>query len=153
MKRIIRNIEKLQENGVPENSLKGFEPFELRECFEKIGGHGGGGEEFGGKMPWWKEEKVVLGRMKKEKVERRADMVLEKGLLERLRVQARKMRKWVKVMKAGVTDDVVYHIKLAWRRSELAMLKFELPLCRNMERAREIVEVWFCLICFTLVCP
>lgn len=140
MRRIIRNIEKLQDNKPPENSHKGSDPFELSDCFDKIGG-GDGEQGFGGKMPWSKADKVVLRRMKKERVERRADLILEKGLLERLRVQARKMRKWIKVMKAGVTDDVVHHIKLTWRSSELAMLKFEIPLCRNMERAREIVEV------------
>ncbi|KAL5743331.1 hypothetical protein ACOSP7_026181 [Xanthoceras sorbifolium] len=142
MKKIIRNIEKLQENGVCENTQKDFKPFELRECFEKIGG--GGDEEvreFGGKMPWSKEERVVYRRMKKEKVERRAETVLDKVLLGRLRGEARRMRKWVKVMKAGVTENVVYEIRLAWRRSELAMVKFDIPLCRNMERAREIVEL------------
>ncbi|KAL5809917.1 hypothetical protein ACOSQ4_026485 [Xanthoceras sorbifolium] len=92
-------------------------------------------------MPWSKEERVVYRRMKKEKVERRAETVLDKVLLGRLRGEARRMRKWVKVMKAGVTENVVYEIRLAWRRSELAMVKFDIPLCRNMERAREIVEL------------
>ncbi|KAK4838817.1 hypothetical protein QYF36_016639 [Acer negundo] len=144
MKKIIRNIEKLQENGVCENTQKDLKPFELRKCFEKIGGGGDKEEEvreFGGKMPWSKEERVVLRRMKKEKVERRAETVVDKDLLERLRGEARKMRRWVKVMKAGVTESVVYEIRLAWRRSELALVKFDVPLCQNMERAREILEL------------
>ena len=54
------------------------------------------------------------------------------------------MRTWIKVKKAGVTQDVVDQIKRTWRRNELAMIKFDIPLCRNMDRAREIVEVLAC---------
>ncbi|QHO09749.1 Chloroplastic group IIA intron splicing facilitator CRS1 [Arachis hypogaea] len=51
------------------------------------------------------------------------------------------MRIWVKVKKLGVTQDVVDEIKRTWRNNELAMLKFDIPLCKNMDRAREIVEL------------
>uniref|UniRef100_A0A0R0KUF6 CRM domain-containing protein n=1 Tax=Glycine max TaxID=3847 RepID=A0A0R0KUF6_SOYBN len=62
-------------------------------------------------------------------------------LLRKLRNEAERMRTWIKVKKARVTQDVVDQIKRTWRRNELAMTKFDIPLCRNMDRAREIVEV------------
>lgn len=79
--------------------------------------------------------------MKKEKVVSKAELSLDKELLERLRGEAAKMRTWVKVKKAGVTQSVVDEIRLTWRTSELAMIKFYMPLCRNMNRARDIVEM------------
>ncbi|KAH8479404.1 hypothetical protein H0E87_031643 [Populus deltoides] len=78
--------------------------------------------------------------MKKEKVVSKAELSLDKELLERLRGEAAKMRTWVKVKKAGVTQSVVDEIRLTWKTSELAMIKFYMPLCRNMNRARDIVE-------------
>ncbi|XWS30736.1 hypothetical protein CRYUN_Cryun23aG0014400 [Craigia yunnanensis] len=93
-------------------------------------------------MPWLREEeKIVFRRMKKEKVLIQAEISLDKDFLERLRRKAMRMRKWVKVMKAGVTQAVVDEISLAWRKSELVMVKFGVPLCRNMDRAREIIEM------------
>jgi len=84
---------------------------------------------------------MVFRRMKKEKVVSAANLRLDEGLLERLKGEARKMRNWVKVKKAGVNEGVVEQIRLIWKSDELAMLKFDVPLCRNMDRAREIVEV------------
>lgn len=88
-----------------------------------------------------REERVGNWRMKKEKVVSKAELSLDKELLERLRGEAAKMRTWVKVKKAGVTQSVVDEIRLTWRTSELAMIKFYMPLCRNMNRARDIVEM------------
>ncbi|KAI3519305.1 hypothetical protein L1887_08334 [Cichorium endivia] len=66
----------------------------------------------------------------------------EKSLThKRLKDEARKMRNWVKVKKAGVNEGVLEQIRLIWNTDELAMLKFDMPLCRNMDRAREIVEI------------
>ncbi|XP_020997015.1 chloroplastic group IIA intron splicing facilitator CRS1, chloroplastic isoform X1 [Arachis duranensis] len=94
------------------------------------------------RMPWEKDEKSVLFvRLKKEKPVTAADLTLDKVLLKRLRSEAAKMRIWVKVKKLGVTQDVVDEIKRTWRNNELAMLKFDIPLCKNMDRAREIVEL------------
>ena len=93
------------------------------------------------RMPWEKDESVVFLTMKKEKPVTAADLTLDKVLLKRLRSEAAKMRTWVKVKKAGVTQAVVDEIKRTWRKNELAMVKFDIPLCRNMDRAREIVEV------------
>lgn len=93
-------------------------------------------------LPWKREEeKVVIRRVKKEKVVT-AELSLDGMLLERLRHEAALIRKWVKVMKAGVTQAVVDQVHFTWRNDELALLKFGVPLCRNMDRAREIVEVW-----------
>lgn len=93
------------------------------------------------RMPWEKDEKIVILGMKKDKALTAADMTLDKVLLQRLRGEAATLRKWVKVKKAGVTQDVVDEIKRIWRRNELAMVKFDIPLSQNMDRAREIVEV------------
>ncbi|CAI0451453.1 unnamed protein product [Linum tenue] len=93
------------------------------------------------KLPWVREEKVVRYRLKKDKVVTQAELVLDQDLLERLRAEAARMRIWVKVKKLGVTQRVVDEIKSAWETNELAMAKFDLPLCRNMDRAREIVEL------------
>lgn len=92
------------------------------------------------KMPWETERTVVFRRVKKEKVPTAAELTLDKELLERLRGEAGKMRKWVKVKKAGVTQAVVDEVHSVWANNELAMLRFDLPLCRNMDRAQEIVE-------------
>ncbi|XP_058728773.1 chloroplastic group IIA intron splicing facilitator CRS1, chloroplastic-like isoform X2 [Vicia villosa] len=93
-----------------------------------------------GRMPWEKDEKIDFLKVKKEKIVTSADLALDKVLLQRLRGEAAKMRIWVKVKKAGVTQDVVKEIKRTWRTNELAMVKFDIPLCQNMDRAREIVE-------------
>ncbi|MBA0653329.1 hypothetical protein Goklo_020521 [Gossypium klotzschianum] len=142
MKKIIRDVEKLQGNGVlDDNQIGKFEEFEIGNWLEEIGS-GGEVKKFDRKMPWVREEeKVVFRRMKKEKVLTQAEIILDNDLLERLRKKAMRMRKWVKVMKAGVTQAVVDEIRLAWRNNELVMLKFGVPLCRNMDRASEIVEM------------
>ncbi|XP_076908025.1 chloroplastic group IIA intron splicing facilitator CRS1, chloroplastic-like isoform X2 [Bidens hawaiensis] len=93
------------------------------------------------KLPWERDERMVFRRMKKEKLATAADLSLDEGLIERLRTEAKNMRKWVKVMKAGVNEGVVEQIRLIWKTDELAMIKFDVPLCRNMDRAREIVEI------------
>lgn len=143
MKKIIENIEKLQKDQIlNESRKKDTDKFEFRGCFEENGRNemdlrfG-----FGGKVPWLREERFVFRRMKKERVVTKAEMMLDGELLERLRDEAREMKKWVKVKKAGVTESVVFEIRLAWRRNELAMVKFDVPLCRNMDRAREILEL------------
>ncbi|KAH9739306.1 chloroplastic group IIA intron splicing facilitator CRS1 [Citrus sinensis] len=143
MKKIIENIEKLQKDQIlDETQKKDMEKFEFRGCFEENGSdeedlRGG----FGGKVPWLREERFVFRRMKKERMVTKAETMLDGELIERLKDEARKMRKWVKVKKAGVTESVVFEIRLAWRRNELAMVKFDVPLCRNMDRAREILEL------------
>ncbi|KAK9041226.1 hypothetical protein V6N11_016337 [Hibiscus sabdariffa] len=141
MKKIIRNVEKLQGNEVLEETQIGeSEEFEIGNWFEEIGSERDV-KRFDRKKPWMREEELVFRRMKKEKVLTQAEISLDKYLLERLRKKAARMRKWVKVMKAGVTQAVVDEIRLGWRDDELVMLKFSVPLCRNMDRAREIVEM------------
>lgn len=94
-----------------------------------------------GRMPWEKDEKIGFFKVKREKTFSAADLNVDKVVLHRLRGEAARMRKWVKVKKIGVTQDVVDEIKRSWRMNELAMVKFDIPLCQNMGRAREIVEV------------
>ncbi|KAL5726431.1 hypothetical protein ACHQM5_009474 [Ranunculus cassubicifolius] len=96
----------------------------------------------GGKnLPWEKAERIaVFRRMKKEKVKTAAETRLSEAVLKRLRSDAERMNKWVKVKKAGVTEVALEEIRRIWESEELAMVKFELPLCRNMDRAREILE-------------
>ncbi|KAK4367971.1 hypothetical protein RND71_011763 [Anisodus tanguticus] len=117
-------------------SLEGME-FDIlsRESEER------GNRKNGGKMPWESEERIVYRRMKKDKVLTAAELNLDAILLERLKGEAPRIQKWVKVKKAGVTRAVVDQIHLVWKYNELAMLKFDLPLCRNMDRAREIIEM------------
>lgn len=143
MKNIIRNVEKLQGNEVLEDNQIGiFEDFENGNLLKEIGSDYGEVKKSDGKLPWLREEeKVVFRRMKKERVLTQAEIILDKDLLERLRRKAMRMRKWVKVMKAGVTQAVVDEIRLAWRKNELVMVKFGIPLRKNMDRAREIVEM------------
>ncbi|GFP97430.1 chloroplastic group iia intron splicing facilitator crs1 chloroplastic [Phtheirospermum japonicum] len=93
------------------------------------------------KLPWERDEKMVIGRVKKEKVVTAAELNLDGILLERLRHEAGMIKKWVKVKKAGVTQAVVEQVRFIWRNNELALLRFDVPLCRNMDRAREIVEM------------
>jgi len=97
-----------------------------------------------GRMPWENDEKIVYEKIKRKKTVTAAELTLDKVLLRRLRNEAARMRTWIKVKKAGVTQDVVDQIKWTWRRNELVMVKFDIPLCRNMNRAREIVEVLIC---------
>ncbi|KAL9226530.1 hypothetical protein vseg_002333 [Gypsophila vaccaria] len=106
---------------------------------------GGEGEECGRRkvMPWESNERKLgfRRREKREKVERGSEIRVEKELLERLRSEGSKIRKWVKVKKIGVSEGVVDEVHSIWANNELVMLRFDLPLCRNMDRAREIVEV------------
>ncbi|CAN8236241.1 unnamed protein product [Cochlearia groenlandica] len=142
MKRIVRNVEKLEyeEETIDSEETQIDYPNEFKplERFEE--------KRFGGRMPWEREEeRFILRRKKKKKKKERvltkADLVLEEELLCRLRLEAKKMRKWVNVRKAGVTETIVNEIKSMWRCNELAMLRFDVPLCRNMDRAQEITEM------------
>lgn len=154
MKKIVRNVEKLHENrDSEETQMDELSEFEyLDRIAEKTESSG---KRFGGKMPWDREEeRFILRRTKEERVPTTAELILDKELLNRLRREASKMRKWVNVRKAGVTEIVVNEIRLIWKSNELAMVRFDVPLCRNMERAQEIIEVWLVLtsfICWKLV--
>lgn len=139
-KRILRSIEKLQEDQNLKETPVNSGGFEIGEGLKQLNGDGVSGFREK-KLPWVREERVGNWRMKKEKVVSKAELSLDKELLERLRGEAAKMRTWVKVKKAGVTQSVVDEIRLTWRTSELAMIKFYMPLCRNMNRARDIVEM------------
>ncbi|XP_064939462.1 chloroplastic group IIA intron splicing facilitator CRS1, chloroplastic-like isoform X1 [Musa acuminata AAA Group] len=95
----------------------------------------------GQRAPWvTAEEKLVFGREKKVKVVTSAESVLAPELLFRLRGEARRMTRWVKAKKAGVTQGVVEEIRRGWKENELVMVRIVEPLRRNMDRAREIVE-------------
>ncbi|VVB14706.1 unnamed protein product [Arabis nemorensis] len=140
MKKIVRNVEKLDENSDSVETQMD-NPGEF-ESLGRIAAEIEPVMRFGGKMPWDREEeKFILRRTKKERVPTTADLILEEGLLKRLRLEASKMRKWVNVRKAGVTENVVNDIRSIWRLNELAMVRFDVPLCRNMERAQEIIEM------------
>ncbi|MQL83280.1 hypothetical protein Taro_015769 [Colocasia esculenta] len=144
MKKIVQSIARLGEKSPPDEdeeggAVEGLLNFPLEQvlgCSEEEGGSPGGA------MPWVGTEKpVVSPRAKKPKVVTAAELTLPEALLTRLRTEALKLTKWVKAKKAGVTDDVVDEIRASWRRNELVMVKFVEPLCRNMDRAREIVEI------------
>lgn len=127
MNKIVRSVEKLDEGS----SDYGGEFKSLEEA-----------ESTRRRMPWEREEdKFILRRTKKERVSSTADLILEEGLLKRLRLEGSKLRKWVNVRKAGVTEAVVSEIRSIWEGNELAMVRFDVPLSRNMERAQEILEL------------
>lgn len=157
MRLIVRSVNKLQRLRQPDDpapacpspssqdespigALEGlFEASRVDRC-EKSSGK---------KVPWARaEKKLGFPRLKKEKATTAAEMILDPAFLVRLRGEAAAMRKWVTVKKAGVTDCKVEEIRRFWREGELAMVRFDEPLCRNMERALEIVEVSFLLLFF-----
>ncbi|KAG2578337.1 hypothetical protein PVAP13_6NG228500 [Panicum virgatum] len=52
------------------------------------------------------------------------------------------MGRWARAKKAGVTEEVVDDLRREWARGEeLAAVRIVEPLCRNMDRAREILEI------------
>nr|CAB3480781.1 unnamed protein product [Digitaria exilis]CAB3502493.1 unnamed protein product [Digitaria exilis] len=86
--------------------------------------------------------KVALRREKKAREPTRAETELPADELERLRRLARGMGKWARAKKAGITDEVVEDLRREWARGEeLAAVRLVEPLRRNMDRAREILEV------------
>lgn len=134
MKKIVRSVEKLEDSEETRVDYGGE--------FESLGGVVEEDEKRRRRMPWEREEeKFILRRRKKERVLTTADLILDEGLLKRLRLEGSKMREWVNVRKAGVTETVVKDIRLIWEGNELAMVRFDVPLCRNMERAQEILEL------------
>lgn len=146
MKKIVDGFTRLQRiNGRDEDKEANFDREESSKFKVPLGGEEEDGVRLGGgggrKMPWARAERIVFRREKKVRAVTSAERSLPEMELMRLRGVARGMRKWVKVMKAGVTAEKVEEIRKAWREGELAMVKFGLPLCRNMERAMEIVEV------------
>lgn len=147
MKKIFQGIGKLQENHNLEGTETQKSPEQFKLDFLMGEFQKDGNSDSAGRMPWERDEKVVFRRMKKEKVVTAAELSLDVVLLERLRAEAAKMRKWVKVKKAGVTEAVVDQIRFIWKNNELVMLKFDIPLCRNMDRTQEMVEV-FCFLFF-----
>ncbi|XP_068643062.1 chloroplastic group IIA intron splicing facilitator CRS1, chloroplastic [Aristolochia californica] len=142
MKKIVRRISNLQKLHPKDMSISmrtdESQIGEFGVLMNKIGEEGG--KKLKTKVPWARAEKIVLPRTKKEKVITAAELTIGKDELERLRSEAVKIRKWVTVKKAGVTEVVVKEIWRRWRDCELAMVKFDVPLCRNMERAHEILE-------------
>ncbi|KAL2896257.1 Chloroplastic group IIA intron splicing facilitator CRS1 chloroplastic [Bienertia sinuspersici] len=143
MTKIVRRIEKLQLDSDLADAHKTWD--DTQKNWDDFGSgfllENNGESKFVRKLPWEKERKLVFRRMKKEKVVTAAELSLDKELLKRLRKEASKMRKWVKVKKAGVTQAIVNEVHKIWANNELVMLNFDLPLCRNMDRAREIVEI------------
>lgn len=144
IKKIVQSIEKLGQHTKLDDTQKDSEELGIGDCFEGLGK--AGDSRIGRKMPWERDERVVFWRVKKEKKVTIAELSLNKELLDRLRGEAGKMRQWVKVKKAGVTPAVVDVIRSIWKTNELAMVKFDIPLCRNMDRAEEILEVGLFII-------
>lgn len=142
MKKIVQSIENLQLGSNSVDTQNNWGDFEGGLMLGKLKSDDDGeGLKFGRKMPWEREKTTVFRRVKREKVPTAAELTLDKELLERLRREGGKMRKWVKVRKLGVTQAVVDEVHSLWANNELVMLKFDLPLCRNMDRAQDIVEI------------
>nr|KYP59448.1 hypothetical protein KK1_014884 [Cajanus cajan] len=149
MKKIVKRVEKLRYKTRTSSETRIGSPNVENEdfggVFESVEENEEEVRTNKGRMPWVKDdEKFGVVKIRREKVATAAELTLDKVLLRRLRGEAAIMRTWIKVKKAGVTQDVVDQIKRTWRRNELVMIKFDIPLCRNMDRAREIVEVLAC---------
>ncbi|KAK1310869.1 hypothetical protein QJS10_CPA08g01619 [Acorus calamus] len=87
-----------------------------------------------------KGRRVVEEEVKEENVPMVAELIVPATELRRLRGEGIKMRKKMKVGKAGVTEGIVNGIHERWRRSELVKIKCD-DLCRfNMKRTHEILE-------------
>lgn len=139
MKIVVRSIEKLQELHNSDHSQEKPGQFPFGVSLDLFNERENSKSER--KLPWSRADKVVFRRVKKEKVVTVAELSLPKELFERLRSEAVRMRKWVKVKKAGITQNVIDEINSIWKYNELALMKFDMPLCRNMDRAQKIAEI------------
>lgn len=141
MKKIVKRVEKLHKTQTSDQTPIGSPKVEnFGQCLESLKEN----EEVRRskeRLPWEKDDDMFgFVKVKREKPVTAAELTLDGVLLRRLRNEAARIRTWIKVKKAGVTQTVVDEIKRTWRRNELAMVHFDIPLCRNMDRAREIVE-------------
>ncbi|XP_022635833.1 chloroplastic group IIA intron splicing facilitator CRS1, chloroplastic isoform X2 [Vigna radiata var. radiata] len=123
MKKIVKKVEKLRSSHNSAEALIGSPNVEsLGGVLESLKEN----EEVRrtkARMPWENDAKFVYEKIKRKKAVTSAELALDKVLLHRLRIEAASMRTWIKVKKAGVTQDVVDQIKSIWRRRELAMTK------------------------------
>ncbi|XP_010922095.1 chloroplastic group IIA intron splicing facilitator CRS1, chloroplastic isoform X2 [Elaeis guineensis] len=141
MRGIIRSITKLREIHPMEEEENAIGEAESPEFSVPLNIGDDEGRRQAGRSPWMGvEKKLVFRREKKTRQPTAAELTLPGDVLVRLRGEARRMKKWVKAKKAGVTQEVVDEIRRTWRKGELAMVKFVEPLRRNMDRAHEILE-------------
>ncbi|KAI3927532.1 hypothetical protein MKW92_037866 [Papaver armeniacum] len=143
MRKIVESITKLDDLTEKGETLpqKEAEGYDFSVPIEEVIGEQEEDSRMNPRMPWVVTQKVVFRRTKKERVVTAAELSLPEMLLKKLKCDAEKIKKWVKVPKAGVTEAVVDEINVIWKRGELAMVKFDIPLCRYMDRAREIIEL------------
>ncbi|RZC58086.1 hypothetical protein C5167_005389 [Papaver somniferum] len=143
MRKIVDSITKLDDLTEKRGELpqKEAEGYDFSVPIEEVVGEEEEDLRMNPRMPWVVTQKVVFRRTKKERVVTAAELSLPESLLKKLKCDAEKIKKWVKVPKAGVTEAVVDEINVIWKRGELAMVKFDIPLCRYMDRAREIIEL------------
>lgn len=101
-------------------------------------------------LPWEREHKVQEGqdrsvedgvKRKRVKAPTLAELTIEDSELRRLRRLGMTLRERITVPKAGVTQAIAEKIHDAWRKSELARLKFHESLAHDMKTAHELVEV------------
>ncbi|KAG1347086.1 Chloroplastic group IIA intron splicing facilitator CRS1, chloroplastic [Cocos nucifera] len=141
MRGIIRSITKLREIHPIVEEENAIGEAESREFSVPLNIGDDEGRRQAGRPPWaGVEKKLVFRREKRARQPTTAELTLPGDVLAGLRGEARRMKKWVKAKKAGVTQEVVDEIRRTWRKGELAMVKFVEPLRRNMVRAHEILE-------------
>lgn len=86
------------------------------------------------------EKEKLSVRKAVEKVPTLAELSLSKSELRRLRGDGIKLKKKLKVGKAGITEGIVNGIHERWRRSEVVKIECE-DLCRlNMKRTHDLLE-------------
>ncbi|KAG9449722.1 hypothetical protein H6P81_009687 [Aristolochia fimbriata] len=96
-------------------------------------------------LPWERSEDGGNGDgrgMKRKRVQAPtlAELTIEDTELRRLRRAGIILRERITIPKAGVTQAILEKIHNAWRKSELARLKFHESLTHDMKTAHEIVE-------------
>ncbi|KAI3976558.1 hypothetical protein MKX01_008416 [Papaver californicum] len=145
MRKIVESITKLDDLTEKEGPLpqKEVEGYDLNVPLEEVIGEEEGDSRINPRMPWVLTQKVVFRRTKKERVVTAAELGLPEFLLKKLKCDARKIKKWVKVPKAGVTEAVVDEINVIWKRGELAMVKFEIVV-GMVELQLDILYYLFC---------
>lgn len=90
-----------------------------------------------------KREDGVKQRKREERAPTLAELSLPEEELRRLQGIGIRLKRKLKIGKAGVTEGIVNTIHEQWRRSEVVKIVCE-DLCRlNMKRTHDLLEVWF----------
>lgn len=92
------------------------------------------------------KQKEKEGKVRKKREERAptlAELSLPEEELRRLGEIGIRLKRKLKIGKAGITEGIINSIHEQWRRYEVVKIVCE-DLCRlNMKRTHDLLEVWF----------